>query len=133
MESIYNLIIMVCGLTLVFLFLMFIYNIYDYIKYKKTSISTIFYLILLGFTILILDTATKKKDKYYKEVYYLEYTIYYPNNKTTYIVDSCNHVVLSSMRGTNTIKYWSISKQDWYGNDTSAPIQINKLIRRSNQ
>lgn len=66
----------------------------------------------------------------YKEVYYLEYTVYYPGNICKFKVDSCNHVYISSDRGTNHIRYYSIPKKDTYGTDTTAPIVIDKIIKK---
>lgn len=71
-----------------------------------------------------------KRVTTYKEVYYLEYTVYYPGNTCKFKVDSCNHVHYSSDRGTNGIKYYSIPKKDTYGISTTAPIVINKIIKR---
>lgn len=71
-----------------------------------------------------------KNNATYKEVYYLEYTVYYPGNTCKFKVDSCNHVYASSDRGTNHIRYYSIPKKDTYGTDTTAPIVINKIIKR---
>lgn len=71
-----------------------------------------------------------KNNATYKEVYYLEYTIYYPNNTCKFKVDSCNHIYVSSDKGTNHIMYYSISKRDTYGTDTTAPIAINKIIKK---
>lgn len=66
----------------------------------------------------------------YKEIYYLEYTIYYPDNTCKFKVDSCNHIYASSDRGTNYIRYYSIPKKDTYGTNTTAPIIINKIIKK---
>lgn len=66
----------------------------------------------------------------YKKVYYLEYTIYYPGNTCKFKVDSCNHIYASSDRGTNYIRYYSIPKKDTYGTNTTAPIVINKIIKK---
>lgn len=66
----------------------------------------------------------------YQEVYYLEYTVYYPGNTCKYKVDSCNQVYVSSDRGTNHIRYYSIPGKDNYGTDTTAPIVIDKIIKK---
>lgn len=71
-----------------------------------------------------------KNNAAYKEVYYLEYTVYYPGNTCKFKVDSCNHVYASSDRGTNHIRYYSIPKKDTYGTDTTAPIVIDKIIKK---
>ncbi len=72
----------------------------------------------------------KQDDATYKEVYYLKYTIYYPGNTCTYEVDSCNHVYISSDRGTNYLRYYSIPDKETYGIYTSAPIVINKITKK---
>mgnify|MGYP004460911757 FL=1 len=71
-----------------------------------------------------------KRVATYKEVYYLEYTVYYPDNTYKYKVDSCNHIHYQSDRGTNHIRYYSIPKKDTYSSNTSAPILINKIIKK---
>lgn len=71
----------------------------------------------------------KQDSVIYKEVYYLKYTIYYPDNTYTYEVDSCNHVYINSDRGTNYIKYYSIPNKETYGINTTAPIVINKITQ----
>lgn len=84
--------------------------------------------ILLG-VVGIISCNIKRIDTY-KEVYYLEYTVYYPSNTCKFKVDSCNHVYASSDRGTNHIRYYSIPKKDTYGTDTTASIVINKIIKK---
>lgn len=71
-----------------------------------------------------------KRVATYKEVYYLEYTIYYPDNTCKFKVDSCNHIYSYSDKGTNRIKYYSISKKDTYSTSTTAPIVIDKIIKK---
>lgn len=71
-----------------------------------------------------------KRIATYKEVYYLEYTVYYPDNTCKFKVDSCNHIYSYSDRGTNHIRYYSIPKKDTYSTDTTAPIVINKIIKK---
>lgn len=66
----------------------------------------------------------------YKEVYYLKYTVYYPGNTCVYVADSCNHVYISSNRGTNYITYYSIPNRITCGKTTTAPILINELIKK---
>ena len=92
---------------------------------QKTFISVC---ILLCIGCLIFCGA--KRSATYKEVYYLEYTVYYPDNTYKYKVDSCNHVYSYSDRGTNYIRYYSIPKKDTYGTNTTAPIVINKIIKK---
>lgn len=75
-------------------------------------------------------TVMKKRVATYKVVYYLEYTVYYPGNTYKYKADSCNHVYSYSGRGTKHISYYSIPKKDTYGTDTTAPIVINKIIKK---
>ena len=93
---------------------------------KRNWVMTTIALFCLGIAISC-HTNIKKS---YKEVYYLEYTVYYPGNTCKFKVDSCNHVYASSDRGTNHIRYYSIPKKDTYGTDTTAPIVINKIIKK---
>lgn len=93
---------------------------------KRNGVMTIIALFCLGIAISC-HTNIKKS---YKEVYYLEYTVYYPGNTCKFKVDSCNHIYASSYRGTNYISYYSIPKKDTYGIDTTAPIVINKIIKK---
>lgn len=69
-------------------------------------------------------------SKSYNKVYYLECTIYYLDNTFKLKVDSCNHIHYQSDRGTNYIRYYSIPKKDTYGINTTAPILINKIIKK---
>ena len=71
-----------------------------------------------------------KRIATYKEVYYLEYTVYYPDNTCKFKVDSCNHIYYQSARGTNYIRYYSIPKKDTYSTSTTAPIVINRIIKK---
>lgn len=71
-----------------------------------------------------------KRADTYKEVYYLEYTVYYPGNTCKFKVDSCNHIYSYSDKGTNRIIYYSIPKKDTYSTSTTAPIVIDKIIKK---
>lgn len=120
---------LVLSITIFLTLLIFIcinmkYNEFDNIK-RNGVIATII-LFCLGIAISC-HTNIKKS---YKEVYYLEYTVYYPGNTCKFKVDSCNHVYASFNRGTNHIRYYSIPKKDTYGTDTTAPIVINKIIKK---
>ena len=101
---------------------------YNEFKNKQRTFIQASVPILLG-VVGIISCNIKRIDTY-KEVYYLEYTVYYPGNTCKFKVDSCNHVYASSDRGTNYIRYYSISKKDTYGTDTTAPIVINKIIKK---
>lgn len=87
------------------------------------SVSALFFLGIVAYCCIEINTS-------YKEVYYLEYTVYYPGNTCKFKVDSCNHIYASSDRGTNHIRYYSIPKKDTYGTDTTAPIVIDKIIKK---
>lgn len=91
---------------------------------KKQKVLT-FIGIVLGIGISIFSYI--KHSATYKEVYYLKYTIFYPGDTCTWKVDSCNHVRISSSRGTNYIRYYSIPDKDYYEIRTTAPIVINKI------
>lgn len=93
---------------------------------KRNGVMTTIALLCLGIAI----SCHINIKKSYKEVYYLEYTVYYPGNTCKFKVDSCNHIYASSDRGTNHIRYYSIPKKDTYGTDTTAPIVINKIIKK---
>ena len=93
---------------------------------KRNGVMTTIALLCLGIAISC-HTNIKKS---YKEVYYLEYTVYYPGNTCKFKVDSCNHIYASSDRGTNHIRFYSIPKKDTYGTDTTAPIVIDKIIKK---
>ena len=93
---------------------------------KRNGVMTTIALFCLGIAIPCYTNIKKS----YKEVYYLEYTVYYPGNTCKFKVDSCNHVYASSDGGTNHIRYYSIPKKDTYGTNTTAPIVINKIIKR---
>lgn len=93
---------------------------------KRDAIMTIIALFFFGIAISCYTSINNT----YKEVYYLEYTVYYPGNTCKFKVDSCNHVYASSDRGTNHIRYYSIPKKDTYGADTTAPIVIDKIIKK---
>lgn len=101
---------------------------YNEFKNKQRTFIQASVPILLG-VVGIISCNIKRIDTY-KEVYYLEYTVYYPGNICKFKVDSCNHVYASSDRGTNHIRYYSIPKKDTYGIDTTAPIVINKIIKK---
>lgn len=124
-SGLYELGIALSGISILILipFLCTCYN--EFNNKQKTFISVC---ILLCIGCLIFCGA--KRGATYKEVYYLEYTVYYPGNTCKFKVDSCNHVYASSDRGTNHIRYYSISKKDTYGTDTTAPIVINKIIKK---
>lgn len=87
------------------------------------SVSALFFLGIAVYCCIKINIS-------YKEIYYLEYTVYYPGNTCKFKVDSCNHIYASSNRGTNYIRYYSIPKKDTYGTDTTAPIVINKIIKK---
>lgn len=93
---------------------------------KRNGVMATIALFCLG----IATSCYTNIKKSYREVYYLEYTIYYPGNTCKYKVDSCNHIYSYSNRGTNHIRYYSILKKDTYGIDTTAPILINKIIKK---
>ena len=93
---------------------------------KVNIISTTIVLFCLGITTYCYTNIKKS----YKKVYYLEYTVYYPGNACKFKIDSCNHVYASSDRGTNHIRYYSIPKKNTYGTDTTAPIVVNKIIKK---
>lgn len=101
---------------------------YNELKSKKS----LFILAIISILICIsgIYYCNEKRVATYKEVYYLEYTVYYPGNTYKYKVDSCNHVYSYSDRGTNHISYYSIPKKDTYGTDTTSPIVINKIIKK---
>lgn len=101
---------------------------YNEFKNKQRTFIQASVLILINVVGIIF--CNTKRVATYKEVYYLEYTIYYPGNTCKFKVDSCNHVYASSDRGTNHIRYYSIPKKDTYGADTTAPIVINKIIKK---
>lgn len=101
---------------------------YNEFKNKQRTFIQASVPILLGVVGIIFCNI--KRVAAYKEVYYLEYTVYYPGNTCKFKVDSCNHVYASSDRGTNHIRYYSISKKDTYGTDTTAPIVIDKIIKK---
>ena len=120
---------LILSITIFLVLLIFIcidmkYN--EFSNIKRNVVRTTIALFCLGIAISC-HTNIKKS---YKEIYYLEYTIYYPGNTYKFKVDSCNHVYASSERGTNRISYYSIPKKDTYGTDTTAPIVINKIIKK---
>lgn len=95
-------------------------------KQKIFIQGSVFILLCIGGLIF----CNTKRVATYKEVYYLEYTIYYPDNTCKFKVDSCNHIYSYSNKGTNGIKYYSIPKKTTYGINTTAPILINKIIKK---
>lgn len=119
------------GLSILAFVILFI-AIYINVKYNKNStlkrngVMTTIALFCLGIAISC-HTNIKKS---YQEVYYLEYTVYYPNNTCKFKVDSCNHIYSYSSQGTNRIIYYSIPKKDTYSTETTAPIFINKIIKK---
>lgn len=127
-SNIYELMLGLSILTFVILFIAICIN----IKYNKNSnlkrngVMTTIALFCLGIAISC-HTNIKKS---YQEVYYLEYTVYYPNNTCKFKVDSCNHIYSYSSQGTNRIIYYSIPKKDTYSTETTAPIFINKIIKK---
>lgn len=123
---------MVLSIVAAFFFLLIVPVLTDWKYYrlaKKIKIIILYTLIELLLIGVSIFCATKNNETY-KEVYYLEYTIYWPGNKITYKVDSCNHIYNYSDRGSNYIKYYSIHKKDTYGVGTTAPILINKIIKK---
>lgn len=120
---------LILSITIFLTLLIFICIDMKYTKFgniKRNGVMTAIALFCLGIAISC-HTNIKKS---YKEVYYLEYTVYYPGNTYKFKVDSCNHIYASSDRGTNHIRYYSIPKKDTYGIDTTAPIVINKIIKK---
>lgn len=120
---------LILSITIFLVLLIFIcidmkYN--EFSNIKRNGVITTIALFCLGIAI----SCHINIKKSYKEVYYLEYTIYYPGNTCKFKVDSCNHVYASSDRGTNHISYYSIPKKDTYGTNTTAPIVINKIIKK---
>lgn len=97
-------------------------------KQSKKQKVLIFIGIVLGIEISTFSYIKHRAT--YKETYYLKYTIYYPGNTCTYEVDSCNHVYIRSHHGTNGIGYYSIPDKKFYSTYTSAPIVINKIIKK---
>lgn len=95
-------------------------------KQKIFIQGSVFILLCIGGLIF----CNTKRVATYKEVYYLEYTIYYPDNTCKFKVDSCNHIYSYSDKGTNRIRYYSISKKDTYSTSTTAPIVIDKIIKK---
>ncbi len=104
----------------------FLCTYYNEFKNKQKTFIQVCILLCIGCLIF----CGEKRSATYKEVYYLEYTVYYPGNTCKFKVDSCNHIYASSDRGTNHIRYYSIPKKDTYGTDTTAPIVINKIIKK---
>lgn len=127
-SNIYELMLGLSILAFVILFIAICIN----VKYNKNStlkrngVMTTIALFCLGIAISC-HTNIKKS---YQEVYYLEYTVYYPNNTCKFKVDSCNHIYSYSSQGTNGIIYYSIPKKDTYSTETTAPIFINKIIKK---
>lgn len=127
-SNIYELMLGLSILAFVILFIATCIN----VKYNKNStlkrngVMTTIALFCLGIAISC-HTNIKKS---YQEVYYLEYTVYYPNNTCKFKVDSCNHIYSYSSQGTNRIIYYSIPKKDTYSTETTAPIFINKIIKK---
>lgn len=115
---------------IIFPFIAFIFTDWDYNTSKKNTKLIILYTVIELLIIEIFTFCVTKNIETYKEVYYLEYTIYYPGDKVTYKVDSCNHVYYDSYKGTNRITYYSIPKKDTYGTATTAPILIDKIIKK---
>lgn len=97
---------------------------------KKSKKQQILLSIITMFWAVLAIYFYAKNLTTYKEVYYLKYTVYYPGNTCVYVADSCNHVYISSDRGTNYITYYSIPNKTTCGKTTTAPILINKLIKK---
>ena len=114
--------------TCILIIIVFLYLFYNKLKNKKSLF------ILADITILLcisgIHYCNTKRIATYKEVYYLEYTVYYPDNVCKFKVDSCNHIYSHSSQGTNRIEYYSIPKKDTYSIETTAPIFINKIIKK---
>ena len=127
-SNIYEL-VLVISIVIAIIFIMIIINNIRCNKYNPIKVNIISTTIVL-FCLGIITYCYTNIKKSYKEVYYLEYTIYYPGNTYKYKVDSCNHIYSYSNRGTNHIRYYSIPKKDTYGIDTTAPILINKIIKK---
>lgn len=81
-----------------------------HIKFNDIKVNIIIATILI-FCLIFAGFCYKNIEKSYSEVYYLEYTIYYPNNTHKVKVDSCNHIRYNSYKGTNSIKYYNIPKK----------------------
>ena len=124
-SSLYELGIALSGIGILILILS-LYIYYNEFNNKQKTFRSICILLCIG----CLMFCGTKRSATYKEVYYLEYTVYYPDNTYKYKVDSCNHIYSYSDRGTNHISYYSISKKNTYGTDTTAPIVINKIIKK---
>lgn len=119
------------GLSM-FTFLVIIIAIFVNIKCNKSGNlkKNIIFIIIAFFLLWISESCYIKIKNTYKEVYYLEYTVYYPSNTCKFKVDSCNHIYSYSSQGTNRIIYYSIPKKDTYSTETTAPIFINKIIKK---
>lgn len=120
---------LVISVVIAIIFIMIIINNVRCNKFNPIKVNIILTTIVL-FCLGITTYCYTNIEKSYKEVYYLEYTVYYPGNTYKYKVDSCNHIYSYSDRGTNHIRYYSIPKKDTYGIDTTAPILINKIIKK---
>lgn len=120
---------LVISVVIAIIFIMIIINNVRCNKFNPIKVNIILTTIVL-FCLGITTYCYTNIEKSYKEVYYLEYTVYYPGNTCKYKVDSCNHIYSYSDRGTNHIEYYSIPKKDTYGIDTTAPILINKIIKK---
>lgn len=126
-SNVYELGIVLSGACILILILVLALG-YNEFKNRQKIFTQGSVLILLCIGDLIF--CNTKRVATYKEVYYLEYTIYYPDNTCKFKVDSCNHIYSYSDKGTNRIKYYSISKKDTYSTSTTAPIVINKIIKK---
>ena len=93
------------GIVLNFTCILFIVStlciFYSELKSKKSLFISAIISILI--CIIGIYYCNKKGVATYKEVYYLEYTVYYPDNTYKSKVDSCNHIYSYSDRGTTHI------------------------------
>lgn len=126
-SGLYEVGIVLCGACMLIIILTLCMGYNEFKNKQRTFIQASTFILLCIGGIVFYNT---KRIDTYKEVYYLEYTVYYPGNTYKFKVDSCNHVYASSERGTNHIRYYSIPKKDTYGTDTTAPIVIDKIIKK---
>lgn len=120
---------LVVSMIIFFSTLIYVCTDIKHIRFNNIKVNVTIAIIVL-FCLVIAIFCYKNIKKSYNEVYYLEYTVYYPDNTYKYKVDSCNHIHYQSDRGTNHIRYYSIPKKDTYSSNTSAPILINKIIKK---
>lgn len=126
-SSFYELGIVLSGICILILILVLWLGYNEFKNKQKIFIQgSMFILLCIGGLIF----CNTKRITTYKEVYYLEYTVYYPGNTCKFKVDSCNHIYSYSDKGTNRIRYYSIPKKDTYSTSTTAPIVIDKIIKK---